>query len=1407
MRLLLTLLLLLTSTSAWWSGFKKAVNGLLGRPGDKDRLPCGEVGFCLNITKDGTGCSRCDCPDGFGEKDCRPHIARCTAEQNRTCGSDHDCTIDDLGKPHCHCHQTNCDAKIDPCSPNPCQNFASCSRDGCKCPSGFKGDFLPTECDNYKRNDRRSFRSPPPVCTVCMENKCLNNGTCIPTLGGHGFSCMCPYGYEGNLCQNEIPCVLSNPCNHGGECRPDPVDRTRAKCRCLSIWKGERCETYNPCHSVNCVHGNCTVLDVSKAKCLCEPGKARFHIPALDIDECATRPCLHYGSCTDKVNGYECRCLVGTHGKNCEIDENDCRTEHPHNTKCNITDHGAICHDLLNYYQCSCSPQFTGRNCETPMMIWRAMQSLGADKDEYDKLLHLLYNNPEIVKELLPFVLALQSSENQTMSSWDFEDLFVWASFEGVELDTKKDFVKWHSPVLGNCFTFNHDSQPEKMPLRYAGEQEGFRALMRVRQDEYLDWIDTASLLVFVHSSTDSVFGESLRFQARPGGETSLMISEASFERLGGAYGTCVKDKSEVKSYYYSGEYHIDGCFRSCYQDAVLKSCGCMDPRYPMPRDRSVSPCELPDRYCVMEVTERRGDPSKWQECRCSLPCSNGQFSVRAAHSRFPQETNRCDLLKFGDSRVYKRCLAEMASNETALINVYFPQLIQAYFREEPKMDLNKFVSMLGGLLGVLMGFSFITLAEFVELSSSGSHRRRNMSSRAPHLDPPPSPLENRPMRATRRINLPPEPSVRPRRHPMRVVRHPPLVQNRRFAPMQARNTAITINDYWAPPSSFRRTPGPTSRSHRERMVVIESDSSDSDDSVHPVIADSEDESNHDGDDAEFVSSDSELSVLSEDVSENETSHSDNSENVEDSRMGDETDEDIADHDDNSDIVLEGSIAERSVRASSGESMFDTSADDASAPPTRSLSNVRADTHPAEPEGVPLDVNVHECIVCMSAITSEGSHRAVVLKCGHLFGRACVEQWLRTASKTCPSCKSKAILKDIRLVYARSVSAEDNSELLEAQQRANNLATENIRLMEKNDELEKKLKNALERSVENSGSVIPEHTGIRGLRVYYETKMRKVFPEAQKSVGTMDSAAQFIYTIVSNTKNRLFKPFGVVRVDVQGQCTMGAPCHSKRIRFVCANPLDPDVVASVGDDRTLVTTQFTGTTPSVKSTLNLSVPAWSITWMSNSVVVVGRSDGKVDVLNVQSGDKVPDNGYESVVDEKIPIIYCHYVLTEHTLITITNRACSAYRSGVKYNLIQGLIRSYAFDKYTNKLAVGIDNGGMQYAQYSLQFSARGVVLDDKLNVDIPVTSTRMMHGALFQNSAGGECWALYDEDNRRVYIRDTAKSPKPIHVTVNVPDDVEFSQVLATSIIDDNIPKYRITLVSTSAFCQFLLSC
>lgn len=59
-------------------------------------------------------------------------------------------------------------------------------------------------------------------------------------------------------------------------------------------------------------------------------------------------------------------------------------------------------------------------------------------------------------------------------------------------------------------------------------------------------------------------------------------------------------------------------------------------------------------------------------------------------------------------------CLKDF--QDKALVKVYFPDVTQWVYKEEPQWDVNTILSYFGGLTGCIMGFSIISILEFIYL-------------------------------------------------------------------------------------------------------------------------------------------------------------------------------------------------------------------------------------------------------------------------------------------------------------------------------------------------------------------------------------------------------------------------------------------------------------------------------------------------------------------------------------------------------------------------------------------------------------------------------------------------------------------------------------------------------------------
>ncbi|XP_038051953.1 sushi, nidogen and EGF-like domain-containing protein 1 isoform X2 [Patiria miniata] len=153
----------------------------------------------------------------------------------------------------------------DACNDNPCSNGGTCVLQpdtdpyfSCQCPEGSTGDL----CQNAQQS-------------LCDAHPCLNNSTCEGGL--HYYRCICAAGYAGESCETmQISLCESNPCQHGGTCRGDTYF---FNCACASGWGGRFCEYVapsNPCNSNPCQHGGqcwfSTVAGQEQYTCICPPG-------------------------------------------------------------------------------------------------------------------------------------------------------------------------------------------------------------------------------------------------------------------------------------------------------------------------------------------------------------------------------------------------------------------------------------------------------------------------------------------------------------------------------------------------------------------------------------------------------------------------------------------------------------------------------------------------------------------------------------------------------------------------------------------------------------------------------------------------------------------------------------------------------------------------------------------------------------------------------------------------------------------------------------------------------------------------------------------------------------------------------------------------------------------------------
>ncbi|CAH1240004.1 SVEP1 [Branchiostoma lanceolatum] len=230
----------------------------------------------------------------------------------------------------------------DPCELCPVGTFQPRhgQTDCLSCPLGTGTDAVGSEA-----------RSDCVETDYCQSSPCQNGGSC--SIQGSEFICLCPAGFEGDMCDVNVDECASLPCYSLATC----LDRVNGyECLCASGWNGEQCDVnIDECAPAPCLNGATCADEDNGFLCLCADGYSGTFCE-VNIDDCSDSPCNDTAVCVDLVDSFQCLCQDGYTGKYCEVNTNDCEAEPCQN--------GGKCIDEVGRYTCQCKPGFVGYNCE-----------------------------------------------------------------------------------------------------------------------------------------------------------------------------------------------------------------------------------------------------------------------------------------------------------------------------------------------------------------------------------------------------------------------------------------------------------------------------------------------------------------------------------------------------------------------------------------------------------------------------------------------------------------------------------------------------------------------------------------------------------------------------------------------------------------------------------------------------------------------------------------------------------------------------------------------------------------------------------------------------------------------------------------------------------------------------------
>ncbi|XP_050328657.1 pickpocket protein 28-like [Bactrocera neohumeralis] len=246
------------------------------------------------------------------------------------------------------------------------------------------------------------------------------------------------------------------------------------------------------------------------------------------------------------------------------------------------------------------------------------------------------------------------------------------------------------------------------------GQTLGLNIILNVERDEYsCSSGKSIGFKVTVGNPEDEPNVHESGLLLGPGLESIIRIipshqeADQKLSVLSRKYRNCVFEREHKLSVF--SHYSYLNCMYECRTKTTLSICGCVQP-YMITRYSNHTICSYKDYQCVQEIQYLL--KNKRFQIPCGQKCWIGCFLKKYKVDIF--SANLKKSLMEESNTLFANVTDTYVKENIAIANFYLQRYSYKSTKQSPYIDSIDVLSSVGGLIGVFMGFSFISFAEII---------------------------------------------------------------------------------------------------------------------------------------------------------------------------------------------------------------------------------------------------------------------------------------------------------------------------------------------------------------------------------------------------------------------------------------------------------------------------------------------------------------------------------------------------------------------------------------------------------------------------------------------------------------------------------------------------------------------